>query len=64
MKTIQKPELVVATNSIDPKYQNAIAQTAQHYELMVEFVKVQMVISVISHQLSVISNQEVTGGAA
>jgi hypothetical protein len=43
MKTIQKPELVVATNSIDPKYQNAIAQTAQHYELMVEFVKVQMV---------------------
>ncbi len=43
MKTIEKPELVVATNAINPAYQNALTATAEHYRVMVEFVQTQMV---------------------
>jgi hypothetical protein len=34
---------IVATKYIAPAYQNALSATTQHYRLMVEFVKVQMV---------------------
>jgi hypothetical protein len=45
MNEAQKPGAIVATSSsqIAPAYSKAIMSTAQHYKLMVEFVKVQMV---------------------
>jgi hypothetical protein len=43
MNKIQKQGAIVAQRAIAPAYQNALSTTAQHYRLMVEFVKVQMV---------------------
>ncbi|BAZ47066.1 hypothetical protein NIES4102_42150 (plasmid) [Chondrocystis sp. NIES-4102] len=43
MNKIPKQGLIVATETIDPIYQNALSHTAQHYRLMVRFVKTQMV---------------------
>lgn len=43
MNKIPNNRAIVTTTAINPAYQKAIASTTQHYRLMVEFVKVQMV---------------------
>ncbi len=42
MNNLKKQEAIVAAPQIAPAYSNAIAQTAQHYKLMVAFVSAQM----------------------
>lgn len=43
MNQTQKEGLVVARETINPVYQNALFTTAQHYKVMVRFVQTQMV---------------------